>query len=266
MKNKTSKLTLYLAIGLTVFTILPVLAPIFAKLGLTPLADMIYWSYQWFCHQRPWRSYHLFDYQLAMDARMMLMFGAMAVSSYVIYFKQIKPLKPVVAMIFGLLLIAPLGVDGVTQAIAEVSSLKDYSLPLYESTNFIRSFTGLIFGVGIAFSVFPYLNYDQGKYSPLGLVIKNSLIAAAISFFIIPILVILWSLTSNKYTSSSFLIDSTRRFPGYNYEITSGAGHSTIKRTLDLKEENTYINRAKKYNRQDLLDQYFENKDKSNGR
>lgn len=260
MKNIQQRIVLYLAVFLTVFTILPLFAPISAKLGAKPVADIIYWIYQWFCHQRPWRSYHLFDYQLAMDARMMLMFGGMAVAAYIIHFKKIKPLKPLTAFIFAMVMITPLGIDGVVQAIAEMNSLKDYALPFYESTNLLRSLTGLLFGVGVGFAMFPYLNVEFKEYSSLKQIVNNSLLASAISLFIIPTLVLLWGLTSSKYTPSSFILDSTQRFPGYNYEITTGAGHSTITRTLDLKEENTYINRAKKYGRQDLIDDYTKRK------
>lgn len=257
MKSNKSKLTLFLAIGLTIFSLLPLLAPIAAKLGINSLADAIYWTYQWFCHQRPWRSYHLFDYQLAMDARMMLMFGTMATSAYIIYFKQVKPLKPFTAVIFGLLLISPLAADGLVQAFSEVGTFNDYALPAYESTNFIRSLTGLLFGIGIAFAVFPYLNFEPVATSTLKLVLQHSLLAASISFLFIPVLVLGWSITSSKYKPSSLLIDNTRRYPGYNYEITSGAGHSTIKRSLQFNEETIYINRAKQYNRQGLLDEYY---------
>jgi len=254
---RRSKWVIIISIGLTIFTVLPVLAPIFAKLGLTPLADIIYWVYQWFCHQRPWRSYHLFDYQLAMDARMMLMFASMALSAYIIYFRKVKLLRPIKALALIIIFTLPLAMDGVVQAIAEITSIQNDSLPFYESTNLIRSLTGLIFGTGIGFAIFPYLNqyYGYAKFINNVKYIAGTII---LSFLLIPLLAFLWSVTSSKYLPSALFFDNVSRYPGYNYEITIGAGHSTIKRIIS-EPVNWYLERAKKYDRQEILNEYYKN-------
>ncbi|HRN69840.1 MAG TPA: DUF2085 domain-containing protein, partial [Candidatus Woesebacteria bacterium] len=224
MKENTTerKILFWVIVFLFVFTLLPIVAPIAARLGLNFIADPIYWFYQWFCHQRPWRSYHLYDYQLAMDARMMLMFGSMAIGGLIIYAKKLEPLRPIHAAIFAFILIIPLGLDGTIQAIAEISSSTS-KLPFYESTNFMRSLTGSIFAIGIAFGLFPFLNGREGR-AKFKDYLGSMTLTFLISILFIFMLVIGWSLTSTKYKPSHFFIDIEQRFPGYNYEITTSAG------------------------------------------
>ncbi|MCX8035050.1 MAG: DUF2085 domain-containing protein [Candidatus Dojkabacteria bacterium] len=249
------KLLLIVGAGLTVFTVLPALAPLFAYLGWNFLADPIYWVYQWFCHQRPWRSYHLFDYQYAMDARMMLMFGSMAVSAFVIHYFKVKPLNKWQSFILAILLIAPLGIDGTIQAIAEVLNSSN-SIPFYESTNLTRSVVGAIFGVGIAFALFPSLREQNEIGKPDSNFLSKLVVSFLISILFIPVIVFFWGITSNTYKPSSLLIDFEQRFPGYNYEITTSAGHSTIRRLISIGDEQKYIARAEYYDRQDLIEKY----------
>lgn len=249
------KLLLGVVLFLFIFTLLPIIAPIAAHFGLDFIADPIYWIYQWFCHQRPWRSYHLFDYQLAMDARMMLMFGSMTIGGLIIYLRKIKPLKPIHAIIFALLLIIPLGLDGTIQAIAEIGSTAS-KLPFYESTNFIRSLTGTIFGIGIAFSLFPFLNGQKGNTQLKNYVVPT-ILALLSSILFVFMLVAGWSLTSNKYKPSHFFIDFEQRFPGYNYEITTSGGHSTIERIININNEKLYLERAKAFDNEVYIEDYL---------
>lgn len=200
----------------------------------------------------------MFDFQYAMDARMMLMFGSMAIAAYLIYFKKIKPLRTKTALLFALILILPLAIDGTTQAIAEVMAVARDTLPFYESTNFIRSLTGLLLGTGVAFSMFPYLDLEVKGYSKLRDIIKGSLLTGVLSFLLILIFTFLWFITSAKYKPGSPLVDNVQRFPGYNYEITESAGHSTIGRTLRIDEVRLYLKRAKKYDKKTLMDEYYE--------
>lgn len=254
MKNNFErKILLGLSIFLFVFTVLPIIAPIAAYLNLNFIADPIYWIYQWFGHQGPWRSYHLFDYQLAMDARMMLMFGSMAIASLFIYIKKLNPLRPLTAVIFATILITPLGLDGVIQAIAEMTSYGGNDIPFYENTNLIRSITGTLFGIGVAFSMFPYLNAFK-QYSKLRNYLKPVLLI--LLFSILSMIVFLWRITSQVYTPSHLLIDAKARFPGYNYEITTSRGHSTIERVLDINDERLYLERAKYFEKEKYINDY----------
>ena len=256
MKNNSdSKLLLGISIFLVIFTILPIIAPIAAHFNLQIISDPIYWIYQWFCHQRPWRSYHLFDYQLAMDARMMLMFGSMAISSIVIYKTRLNPLKPRYAIILALIMIFPLGLDGIVQMFAEIQSSNIGALPIYESTNLIRSLTGTILGIGVAFALFPYLNSEVYAESAK-LYIKPIFYSFVLSIVFIMVMVFAWYKTSVIYKPTNMLFDSGQRFPGYNYEITTSAGHSTIERVIKTNDIEKFSSRAKYFDRDDLLDEY----------
>lgn len=257
MKNNFErKILLGLSIFLFVFTVLPIIAPIAAYLNLNFIADPIYWIYQWFCHQRPWRSYHLFDYQLAMDARMMLMFGSMAIASLLIYLKNLKPLKPFTAVIFAIIFIIPLGMDGVIQAIAEMTSYGGSDLPFYESTNLMRSITGTLFGIGVAFAIFPYLNSFK-QYASLKTYVQPIILTFVLSILFIFIIVFSWSISSKVYKPSHLLVDAKARFPGYNYEITTSAGHSTIGRVLNVNDEKLYLERAKYFEKEEYINDYI---------
>lgn len=253
--NTGRKLILYASIFIAVFTILPILAPIFVRIGLEPAADLIYGIYQFFCHQRPWRSYHMFDYQYAMDARMMLMFASMAFSGFIIYFKRVMPLKLKTGLVYAFIMMMPLVLDGSIQLVAEATA-SGGELPFYESTNFTRSVTGLLFGTGFAFFLFPLVQGFDNKKSAIKDVARYSLITSVLSFILIPIFVLLWHFSSSEYKPSSPIIDFEQRYPGYNYEITTSAGHSTIERFVDVSDTDLYIERAKKYDRQDLIEDY----------
>ncbi|BCX14153.1 MAG: hypothetical protein KatS3mg085_685 [Candidatus Dojkabacteria bacterium] len=254
MKNSFERKILFgLSVFLFIFTLLPIIAPIAAYLNLNFIADPIYWIYQWFCHQRPWRSYHLFDYQLAMDARMMLMFGSMAIASLLIYIKNLKPLKPFTAVIFAVIFIIPLGMDGVIQAIAEMTSYGGSGLPFYESTNLMRSITGTLFGIGVAFAMFPYLNSFNQFISPI-IYIKPIIWTFVFSILFMCFIVFSWNISSKVYKPSHLLFDAKARFPGYNYEVTTSAGHSTIERVFNVDDKKLYLERARHFEKKEYIE------------
>lgn len=241
MKDLTYKLKLILPIIFLIGTFLAVIAPVFAHFGLEYISDPIYWVYQWFCHQRPWRSYHMFDYQYALDARMITMFLGIGIGGIISFRKKLKPLEWKSLLIFIVVMLLPMAIDGITQMVAELSALNKISeLPFYESTNLIRSITGIFAGVGMSLVLFPLLSNTKPEKFNLEY-LKVSIISLLITFAFIPVFVFMWYVTSVKYTPSSIFFDSTQRFPGYNYEVTTGGGHSTIDRILkeptDLYEE-----------------------------
>lgn len=246
MKNLLTKLPLVISLLFILATLLAVLAPVFAYLKLNFLSDPIYWFYQWFCHQRPWRSYHMFDYQYALDARMITLFLGIGVGGLLTSVKKLKPLKWKQAMILIIIMLIPMGIDGITQLIAELSVInKVTQLPFYESTNFIRSITGIFAGVGISIALFPYVNSGESVNFNKEYV-KTILLGMLITFLFIPLFVYLWFVSSTKYTPSSMFIDSLQRFPGYNYEVTTGGGHSTINRII-REPTDLYKQREKYY-------------------
>ena len=198
----------------------------------------------------------MFDYQYAIDARMITMFFSIGIGGLLVYYKGLKQLKIKSMILLLLLMLIPMAIDGVTQAIAEVTAVNSPDvLPFYESTNFIRSITGIFAGTGIAFIVFPFLNYHQElkvTNSSIQNYIKPMIITFFATFILIPLMVLLWSVTSDKYKPSSLLIDFEQRFPGYNYEITTGAGHSTIIRVINGPTK-LYEQRAKYFEKDEYL-------------
>lgn len=254
IKNKP---VLIIAILLTIFAALPILAPIFAYLRLDFLSDPIYWFYQWFCHQRPWRSYHLFDYQLAVDARDLFIFLSLSIGAYFVHFSKIKPTKFIYAFIVAFLFTMPLAIDGIIQMIAEIKAING-ELPFYESTNLIRSITGTFMGTGIALSIFPHFNPKSRQVYSINKIFKTFTFSVVVTLLFIPLIVLGWFLTSTKYKPSNFIIDHIQRYPGYNYEITFEGGHSTINRIIKQRPDN-FIERAKRFNREHLINTYFTN-------
>jgi uncharacterized membrane protein len=257
MEKIQKNIVLYIGIFCTIYTILPILAPLFAHFGLNSLANPIYWTWQFLCHQRPWRSYHFFDYQYADCARNTLLFGSLAISSFIIHFRNLPSLRPKKAIFFAVLMTLPLALDGTIQLIAEISKLSSVALPFYESTNLTRSITGALMGIGLAFAFLPLTRFDNDYSLKLKPLLKLSSSTFMLSFLLIPLFVVMWYSTSTKYTPSSAFIDHKRRFPGYNYEIASALSHSTITRTFgNIDDEDKYIARAKAYNKTEILEEY----------
>ena len=233
-------------------TLLAILAPVFAYLKIYILSDAIYAFFQWFCHQRPWRSYHLFDYQLALDARMITLVLSLGVGGLMVYIHKLKPLNIKWIILIISLGILPMAIDGTTQLIAELLVINNQNvLPFYESTNLIRSLTGIFVGTAVSITLFPYLivNNESTLKNKYFISIITTIL---ITLLMIPILTFFWYISSVKYTPSNMFVDNLKRFPGYNYEITSNGSHSTIKRVL-IEPITKFIVRAKYYNRYDYL-------------
>lgn len=174
------------------------------------------------------------------------------IGGVVVWINKLKPLK-IKWVIFMLVLgFLPMAIDGITQLIGELSVINNISeLPFYESTNFIRSLTGVFASTALSISLFPYLNEGRNiifkdKY------ILSFVITLLINIFIIPILVFLWFVSSTKYIPSDMFIDNIRRYPGYNYEIVTNASHSTIKRVI-TEPITKFIERAKYFNKESYL-------------
>ncbi len=250
------RIVLAIAIALTIISLLPILAPVFAHFHFDFAAKPIYWIYQWFCHQRPWRSFHIFDYQYALDSRMTLIFWSMAIAGYFVYFGRIKPVRGKIILLFCVVMVLPLVIDGTVQAVAEALIYNSAKIPFYESTNLTRGITGLLLGTGIGFSLFPYLQSRTVVASLSPEFIKSFVLSVITSFILIPVFVFFWSLTSEVYLPGSLFIDFVSRIPGYSYEITEGGGHSPYSRTIKTGEMRLYWARAKRYNKTDLLNEF----------
>lgn len=229
--------------ALTLFTLSPILAPIFRYLNFDYLADLLYNFYQFFCHERPWRSYHLFDYQLAVCSRDIGMYAGMTISAWFVYLKKFPRMTD--KLTFGLFAICllPMAFDGGSQLLAEIFT--NDIIPFYESVNFVRSFTGILAGVGLGLAlmsnIFDMQDKAYGGRTTLVMFVKKfGLLTFFATILIVSLNIISFS-TSVKYKPSNLLVDIEQRFPGTNYEITTNCGHcgeeyvrKFIKEPLDL--------------------------------
>jgi uncharacterized membrane protein len=162
-----------------VYVSLPFLAPVFMRVGATMPARVIYTIYLPFCHQLPERSYFLFGrsptysleelqtdgvatgnlfqrrhyigddvhgYKVALCERDLAIYGSMALVGMVLAVRRWRVPR---LRLFWYVLIAvvPIALDGGTQLIG-----------LRESTWWLRTLTGVLFGGGTLWFVYPYLS------------------------------------------------------------------------------------------------------------
>ncbi len=240
-----------------IFLFLAVLAPVLSHYKVFEVSGPIYFLYQFLCHQRVWRSYHLFDYQIAFCAREVGLFSGLLISSiYVTYFKvpQKKFSTTFLILIASLI---PIGLDGGIQAYSEILSSINNSIPLYESLNFIRSLTGVLTGILVGYSVVPAIleNKESEFKFKKSTLINLSLIFIA-SLLFVSIINAASYFSSVKYRPSDIFWDVQYRYPGINYEITGNGGHTGVNNKRVLVEPNSrYCSLAEKYNEK-IYDEY----------
>lgn len=198
-------------------TTLPILAPIFLKLGLTHFAKMIYLVYSFSCHQYSTRSLHIFDYQYAWCSRdtgiwMGIFFGSLL--------SKIKNLK--LKLIFLPLFIVPIALDGGLQTLftlLNISSGLGFMEPLYLSNNFTRFLTGSFFGFGIGIFITPRILINNKEPNSANTTQKTKTFNILKYYIFLPliyiVLVQIWDTTSSTIKPTNFL-DSEPKF-SYNY-------------------------------------------------
>jgi len=205
-----------------------ILAPILAHLGFTEIAHIIYVVYGYLCHQRPWRSIHLFDYQVAWCTRDTFTYLGFGLAAIFVHVFNIRGIKWYVAF----LSILPFAIDGSVQLVAEVLGvMRGDDEFFYASTNFIRMITGGIFGIGAGMWLFGVLSETiKEEFGQLTKKVQKyryfifSGIILAISFVLYFVMVLVWKATSPTYPPSG-LLDHKRYFPGVNYEEVDRGGH-----------------------------------------
>jgi len=146
---------------MTLLSVLPVLAPIFLKLGLTFPSKIIYLVYSFFCHQFAYRSIHLFDYQFAWCSRDTGIWLGVCVVAWLMKLKKIKPIK----WYWSIPFIIPIALDGGLQTVFTLLSFHTTGIvgPLYESNNLMRFITGTLFGIGLSLWISGVLLPDEIK-------------------------------------------------------------------------------------------------------
>lgn len=234
VSNKLMRnLPLLLGVLILSMDVIALLAPILAKLKVEAISDGIYFVYSFLCHQRPWRSLHIFDYQVAWCTRDTFIYLSMGLSALFVNKFKIRKVKwyiPLIAVI-------PFAADGLLQLFAEFKGvLNDKEVYFYASTNFIRMLTGSIFGTGAGLWVFSLLDETIEEEMQADKVENVKKTVSKMSWktgfgLIFSICVIfylgfiqLWRVTSNDYPPAGF-VDNKRYFPGYNYEVTERCGH-----------------------------------------
>jgi uncharacterized membrane protein len=155
---------------------LPVLAPVFMNVGWTIPAKVIYIMYRPLCHQMPTRSYFIGGSQVVYSPQALTASGVdiapfsrdignQAVGWKVAFCERDVAIYGAIVLtglVFGLIrrrlgkwqmrwqmmavLTAPIAIDGTLQLFG-----------LYESTWFLRTITGVVFGVGGVLFAYPYL-------------------------------------------------------------------------------------------------------------
>lgn len=186
-----------------VYVGLPFLAPILMQVGADKPASIIYRGYSYVCHQFAFRSWFLFGeqtaypraeagihslitfqqatgldgndlfaardyignnqlgYKVALCERDVAIYGGILIFGLI--FSIIKRrLKPIHWLIWILIGIIPIGLDGLSQLI---SQLPINLLPLRESTPFLRTMTGFLFGFITAWFGYPYVEDSMKENS-----------------------------------------------------------------------------------------------------
>lgn len=232
MKKLFTNMPLIFGVGILLVNLVAILAPILAHLGFTDIAHWIYMIYQFLCHQRSWRSLHLFDYQVAWCSRDTFIYLSMGLAAFFVVKFKLRNVKWYVP----LLAILPFALDGIIQLIAEVQGFINHEeLFFYASTNFVRMLTGSIFGAGAGIWIFSLLaeTIDEEFGRKLKVFNQKSKLRNCKYFLLIVIICLIsylgfiqaWRVTSTKYRPSG-LLDHVRYYPGVNYdEEAERCGH-----------------------------------------
>jgi len=174
----------FFGIALLLYVGIPFLAPLLMQAGLTGPARVIYLIYSPACHQLPDRSYFLFGEQhvysleeleaanvlpgigllerrrfngdetlgwkAALCQRDVAIYGTMIVAG--LLFALLRRRTPRLSPLIFLLFLLPIAVDGVSQL-----------LGLRTSNWWLRSLTGALFGLGVVWLTYPYIQESMDE-------------------------------------------------------------------------------------------------------
>ncbi|MFP3853020.1 MAG: DUF2085 domain-containing protein [Anaerolineales bacterium] len=182
---------------------LPFAAPVLMKNGVQGPARAIYTAYSPLCHQLAFRSWFLFGdqsayprelagtnytsfgeatgidegdlyaardfigneqigYKVALCERDVAIYGSILLAGLIfgIFRKKLKPLPIALWVLFG---IVPMAVDGGSQLIAGIPLPGFDLIPARESTPFLRTLTGGLFGVMNVWMAYPYVEETMSE-------------------------------------------------------------------------------------------------------
>jgi uncharacterized membrane protein len=179
---------------LLVYALLPFAAPVLKKAGADSLAQLIYQPYKLVCHTFAYRSFFLFGeqlayqrgegegeferatginpmtalgqlqarefqgneqvgYKVALCQRDVAIYLSIAANGMLFAAVRRRP-RPIPWLLFILIGIVPIGLDGMSQLLSQPPL---QLLPFRESTWFFRVLTGALFGLSVAWLVFPLI-------------------------------------------------------------------------------------------------------------
>ncbi len=119
-----------------------VLVPLMMAAGLRPVAGALFAAYHLICLQNPDHSYFLMGYQLAMDQRMVAIFGSTFAAG--LAFVLLRGLIRTLPWRVYFLLILPIAIDGFTQLFG------------WRTSNWeLRTLTGVLFGTATVWLTYP---------------------------------------------------------------------------------------------------------------
>jgi uncharacterized membrane protein len=124
---------------------LPVLAPLLMSWGHARLANVIYFVYQFMCHQMPSRCFFIGRFQVGLCERDLALYGGMCMAGMVFALCRNRA-RPLPIRVW-IVLIGPLVLDGTTQL-----------LGLRSSTWLLRTLSGLLAAGATVWLVYPYLH------------------------------------------------------------------------------------------------------------
>ncbi|MCL4395271.1 MAG: DUF2085 domain-containing protein [Chloroflexi bacterium] len=128
------------------------LSPTFMALGLLSVGRGLFVAYRLICVQNPTHSYFLFGYQMAMDQRMVAIYGASTIAG--LAYAPLRRRLPTLPWRWYLVLIAPMALDGFTQ-------LFGWRISNWE----LRTATGALFGIATVWWLYPWFQYQFSRLS-----------------------------------------------------------------------------------------------------
>ncbi len=120
-------------------------APLLTWLGLHSIADPIYAVFGVFCHQRDDRSFHIAGHPLACCERCAAVYASLAIGG--VFFALARPHVRRIRYTEAVALCSPLIIDGLAVGAG-----------MYDGNAAIRVVTGMLFGIGLAWLMFPWLD------------------------------------------------------------------------------------------------------------
>jgi uncharacterized membrane protein len=133
---------------------LPLLAPLLMTWGQTRAANVIYFVYQFLCHQMPSRCFYIGRFQVGLCQRDLAIYGGACLAGML--FAMVRDRTRPLPIPVWLVLVAPLALDGITQLVG-----------LRTSTWQVRTMTGLLASGATIWMVYPYLEqaFDEAEQS-----------------------------------------------------------------------------------------------------